>query len=193
MLPDLRFVLGAALAAAMLVVVSAATLMAIRLKPQTPAIPVQSTRALGFDERADWNQFQDPETARRFGALAADAADAVAKRSLDQPLELTRPVAPPDAAPERAPQHSAEMTVIVRQELPIQPMPESPVQVALATAGAETPAEPGPQRAATLIAPHEIASQVEAPPARSATASAAPHEERQRSCLRLPRSCRRLK
>jgi hypothetical protein len=97
MLPGLRFVIGAVLATAMLAVVSVGLFKTVKLEPQT-------SRSLGFHERADWNQFYDPEALRRFEELAgkSDAAGLVAKPSADELREVTQPVVPASGTPPAA-------------------------------------------------------------------------------------------
>jgi hypothetical protein len=92
MLPDFRFVIGATLATAVLGVAAFGLATAVRLSHQTKIGPLESSRSLAFDERADWNQFSDPELMRRFEDLArqVDAAGAtpevdVAAANMPQP------------------------------------------------------------------------------------------------------------
>src|SRR5713226_4929254 len=93
MMPDFRFVIGAVLATAVLGVTSFGLLAAVRLTHHAKVGPLQSSRSLVFDDRADWNQFYDPESARRFEELArkADAPDAAVQRAADRPADVTAP------------------------------------------------------------------------------------------------------
>lgn len=92
MLPDVRFVIGATLATAVLGVAAFGLATAVRLSHQAKIGPLESSRSLAFDERADWNQFSDPELMRRFEDMArqVDAASAtpevdVAAANMPQP------------------------------------------------------------------------------------------------------------
>jgi hypothetical protein len=76
MLPDFRFLIGAVLATGMLSVAGVGLTTAVRLSHEARVGPSQASRSLAFDERADWNQFSDPELARRFAHLAHQPDDA---------------------------------------------------------------------------------------------------------------------
>jgi len=80
MLPDFRFVIGAVLATAFLGVTCIGLFATVRLAHQAKIGPLEASRALAFGDGADWNQFADPDSVRRFEELArkADAADAAA-------------------------------------------------------------------------------------------------------------------
>jgi len=83
MLPYVRFVLGAVLALAVLGAASLGLFASLRLAQQAKVGPLESSRNTPFDDRADWNQFNDPEAARRFEELTRKAAlsDAAAERA----------------------------------------------------------------------------------------------------------------
>ena len=89
MLPDFRFVIGAVLAAAVLAVTALGLLTAARVTHQTKSGPLETSRNLVFDDRSDWNQFYDPDSARRFGELArkADAPEASTQPAADVPAQ----------------------------------------------------------------------------------------------------------
>jgi hypothetical protein len=70
MLPDFRFVIGAILAIAVLGIAAFGLTTAVRLSHEAKVGPLEPMRSVAFDERADWNQFSDPELARRFDVLA---------------------------------------------------------------------------------------------------------------------------
>jgi hypothetical protein len=70
MLSGFRFFVGAILATAMLGVSSLGLYTAVMLRHQAKAGPISSSRNLLFDDRGDWNQFHDPDGARRFEELA---------------------------------------------------------------------------------------------------------------------------
>jgi hypothetical protein len=76
MLPDFRFLIGALLATGMLGVAGFGLATAVRLSHEARVGPSEATRSLAFDDRADWNQFSDPEPARRFAHLARQPDDA---------------------------------------------------------------------------------------------------------------------
>ena len=69
MLPNFRFVIGAVLATALLAVTALGLFASVRTSHQTNAGPLESSRNLVFDDRTVWNQFNDPEAARRFMEL----------------------------------------------------------------------------------------------------------------------------
>ena len=76
MLPDFRFLIGAFLATGMLGVAGFGLATAVRLSHEARVGPSEASRSLAFDDRADWNQFSDPELARRFEHLARQPDDA---------------------------------------------------------------------------------------------------------------------
>src|SRR5262247_3564599 len=106
MLPNFRFVIGAVLATMVLAVAALGLFTATRLTHQAKVGPLETARNLAFDDRSDWNQFYDPENARRFEELAR-RSDTSAQQSANAPAEAAPPagaaaaiVAPPsDAAP----------------------------------------------------------------------------------------------
>jgi hypothetical protein len=110
MLSGFRFVIGAILATAMLGVSSLGVYTTVKLKHQAKAGPIESSRTLVFDDRADWNQFYDPDSARRFeelvvvtNATAASAPASIEPRSGEPPAAqaVTKdasPAAQPNAA-----------------------------------------------------------------------------------------------
>jgi len=106
MLPYFRFVLGAILALGVLGAASLGLFASLRLAQQAKVGPLESSRGTPFDDRADWNQFNDPEGARRFEELTRKAAlsDAAAERAAqdraaqDDDSAAAAP-APSDAAP----------------------------------------------------------------------------------------------
>ena len=89
MLPDFRFVIGAVLAAAVLGVTALGLLTAARVTHQTKLGPFETSRNLVFDDSSDWNQFYDPDSARRFGELArkADATEASTQPAAEVPAQ----------------------------------------------------------------------------------------------------------
>ena len=96
MLSSLRFIIGAILAGATLYVSALGLLTTARLKHMAKAGPIEVSRHLLFDDRADWNQFYVPDSARRFEKLAR-------RPEASEPAEtsaLAAPGAPGQAAPE---------------------------------------------------------------------------------------------
>jgi hypothetical protein len=154
MLPGLRFVIGAVFATAMLAVVSVGLFKTVKLEPQSKTGPLQTSRSLGFHERADWNQFYDPEALRRFEELAgkSDAADLAAKRSAEEqapavaeaPAEAapgeTGAAAQPAAIAEREPQAADQVTSAepLASESGV-PAAEMPSRTSPGEAASETP------------------------------------------------------
>src|SRR5829696_86604 len=123
MLPDFRFVIGATLATAMLGIAIFGLSTAVRLSHEAKVGPPETLRISAFDKRADWNQFSDPELARRFDALARQAEagaatpvpEAVAAAEVPQPalavpaLEAPAPNELPASIP---PNSEANLTAI---------------------------------------------------------------------------------
>ena len=97
MLPNLRFVIGAILATAFLGAASVGLFATVRPPHQAKVGPLEASRTEAFGDRADWNQFADPDAARRFGSLTR-MAEAIEIMPQPAPAEPT-PAAPPAAAP----------------------------------------------------------------------------------------------
>src|SRR5262245_49782631 len=108
---DFRFVLGALLAVVVLGVTSFGLLAASRLSHQAKIGPIETARS-GFDDRAEWNQFNDADSARRFDELArkADAALTAAERAVARPAKATEPVAPSDAPEQRTAEQPLDLS-----------------------------------------------------------------------------------
>ena len=98
MLPDFRFVLGAILALTMLAVGGLGLVTSVRLVREAHMAPLDESRSLAFAGHAEWNQFYDPDAARRFEALAGKTEAPVAEARLEPPAETPAP-APPETAP----------------------------------------------------------------------------------------------
>jgi hypothetical protein len=96
MLPDFRFVLGAILALTMLAVGGLGLVTSVQLVREAHMAPLEEPRSLAFAGRAQWNQFYDPDAARRFEALAGKPEAPVAEARLEPPAET---FAPPQPAP----------------------------------------------------------------------------------------------
>ncbi len=79
-MPDFRFVIGAALATALLAVTAFGFAVSLRLTQQARVGPLEASRSMAYAAPADWNQFHDPAGTRRFdqldieGTLAIDRA-----------------------------------------------------------------------------------------------------------------------
>jgi hypothetical protein len=124
MLSSLRFIIGAILAGATLYVSALGLLATARLKHMAKSGPIEVSRHLLFDDRVDWNQFYDPDSAQRFEKLArrpeasepAETSDLAAPRipelaapeasiepatrelSEERPADQSAPTSPPPAA-----------------------------------------------------------------------------------------------
>ena len=66
MLPDLRFVVGAGLALALLVVTAFGVAATLRFAHRAKVGPLEASRSLAY---AGWNQFQNPSATRRFDKI----------------------------------------------------------------------------------------------------------------------------
>jgi hypothetical protein len=163
MLPYVRFVLGAALALSVLGAATLGLFASVRIAQQAKVGPLESSRSTPFDDRADWNQFNDPEATRRFEELTRKAAlaDAAAERAQngvarghdsaaltsapsgaasppavsEPPADISPPAPPRDAgdAPDTAPTPRATMA---------QPGEASPAEQSPAQPAADQPDAP---------------------------------------------------
>lgn len=142
MLPDFRFVIGATLAAAVLGIAAFGLATTVRLSHLAKIGPMEVARSLAFDERANWNQFSDPELTRRFEDLArqADATgsmpEADAAGSGAPPPTVASPS--PEAAERNEPSAAAEPADAAPvQEQTARAEPESASTSRASTAAAE--------------------------------------------------------
>jgi hypothetical protein len=87
MFPDFRFVLGAILAITLLAVAGLGLVTSVQLMREARMAPLEDPRRLAFAGRADWNQFYDPESGRRFEELAGKAEGPVARARLEPSAE----------------------------------------------------------------------------------------------------------
>jgi hypothetical protein len=101
MLPDFRFVLGAIVAIALLGVAGLGVVTSVRLVREAHMGPLDDSRSLAFAGHSEWNQFYDPEAARRFAGLTGKS---------ESPVAEARPQAPDD---ESAPPASEERTASI--------------------------------------------------------------------------------
>jgi hypothetical protein len=100
MLPDFRFVLGAILAIALLAVAALGLVTSVKLAQEARMNPIEDALSLAFAGHAQWNQFYDPDGARRFEGLGGKAPATEAR--LEAPAAISE-IAPPVAAPVLAP------------------------------------------------------------------------------------------
>ena len=167
MLPDFRFVLGAILAITLLAVAGLGLVASVRLVQEARINPIEDARSLAFAGHAQWNQFYDPEGARRFEDLAGKAP--ATETRLETPAdtaEMAPPVAAPApaAAPHEAPQEQTA-SLPARQPDPItgavdarniaddkppasDPPPADPAQLPETVAAVSVAAPPAPAVAA---------------------------------------------
>jgi hypothetical protein len=96
MLPDFRFVLGAILAIAVLAVTGVGLVTSVRLVQEARLGPLGGGRSLAYAEHSEWNQFYDPDSARRFEGPAGKTEAPVAEA---RPETAIAPTAPPVVAP----------------------------------------------------------------------------------------------
>lgn len=173
MLPDFRFLIGAVLATGMLSVAGFGLVTAVRLSHEARVGPSDSSQSLAFNDRADWNQFSDPELARRFELLGhqAEEIDAVLVPDTtpvpDAPTEASAPQPVVAPIPEDS-QHgeqgagvpAATAVVVVEQKTSD---PEQNVALAdelLTPAVTPTPSEPVVPAAAEIPDPSAVADTV---------------------------------
>jgi hypothetical protein len=160
MLPNFRFVIGAVLATALLAVTALGLFASVHATHQMNVGPLEASRNLVFDDRTVWNQFNDPEAARRFMELMRRLApaDEPAETAADQaapptpPAVATAPEAPVPAAPEIEPGHHDHAS---DDAAPAEPAPATqPDPVASATAAERPRSEaPAPATPAESSAP----------------------------------------
>ena len=93
MLPDLRFVFGALMVIAITGMIGVGLFVSARLFQQAKVGPLESSRNLAFTDSAEWNQFYEPGSVRRFVGLARQGE---AREIADLPPEH-RPQAPSPA------------------------------------------------------------------------------------------------
>jgi len=115
MLPDFRFALGAILAFAMLAAGGLGLVTSVQLVREAHMAPLEESRSLAFAGRPEWNQFYDPEAARRFEGLAGKPEAPVAEARLEPPAETStlapaEPTPPMMAPPAIAPADPVERT-----------------------------------------------------------------------------------
>ena len=89
MLPDFRFVLGAILAISMLAVAGLGLVTSVRLLHEAQMNPREDQRSLAFAGHAEWNQFYDPDAARRFEGLGKMTETPLAETRIETPAETS--------------------------------------------------------------------------------------------------------
>ncbi len=172
MLPDFRFVLGAILAITLLAVAGLGLVTSVRLVQEARINPIEDARSLAFAGHAQWNQFYDPEGARRFEDLAGKAPPTETRletpaetAEMPPPVAAPAPAAVPQGAPREAPQQETTN--------PPAGQPDPVVGDAGNTADDKPPAsDPRPAEPPQLPEPATAASV--APPPAAAAAAAAP-------------------
>jgi hypothetical protein len=174
MLPDFRFVLGAILAIALLAVAGLGLVTSVKLAQEARMNPIEDARSLAFAGHAQWNQFYDPDGARRFEGLGGKAPATEAR--LEAPAEISEiaaPVAAPVLAPAVIPQEqtasipphqpdpdigAVDTPTIADDKPPASDPPQLPE-----TAAAVTMAVP-PTEVVGALAPEALAPEALAPP-----------------------------
>jgi hypothetical protein len=170
MLPDFRFVLGAILAISMLAVAGLGLVTSVRLLHEAQMNPREDQHSLAFAGHAEWNQFYDPDGARRFEGLGGKTEGPLAQARLETPAE-TSAIAPAEIAPESREERTASI-------------PPNRVDPDIAPVPAEdrTPEADPPQSAetaaVTIAAPAEPAVGTPAPDVPGTNGSGAPPAER---------------
>jgi hypothetical protein len=174
MLPDFRFALGAFLAIALLAVAGLGLVTSVRLMHEARIGPLEDSHGLAYAGHAEWNQFYDPDAARRFEGL----------KKIEGPLAETRFETPdetsglaPVSAPVIAPPNPVEQTASIAPDRPepdmvplIEPLTGSKTPESDPPPLVETPAAP------TIAAPP--AAGVVAPDVPGQTETGAPPTER---------------
>jgi hypothetical protein len=173
MVPDFRFVLGAILAIALLAVAGLGLVTSVRLVQEAHINPIEDARSLAFAGHAQWNQFYDPDGARRFEDLAGKAPATEAR--LETPAdtaEMAPPVAAPAAVPEAVPPETPpEQTASLPAS---QPDPVIGAADVPNIADGKPPASDSPLTDSPQLPETATAVSIAAPPAPAARASAAP-------------------
>jgi hypothetical protein len=180
MLPDFRFVLGAILAIALLAVAGLGLVTSVQLVHEARLVPLEDSRTLAFAGHAEWNQFYDPDGARRFEGLAGKTEGPA---QLETPAE-TPVIAPtialliapsdPEARTAGIPPSGLEADLahedITQDKTPQTappPMAETPAAVTVAAAPAEAAGAPAPDAPGTTASGTPPAERLASAPATS--------------------------
>jgi hypothetical protein len=175
MLPDFRFVLGAILAISMLAVAGLGLVTSVRLLHEAQMSPREDQRTLAFAGHAEWNQFYDPDGARRFEGLAGKTEGPLAQARLETPAEPSA-IAPPVIAPVSPEERTASIPPS-RVDSDIAPNPAED-RTPEADPPHADPAQSAEIAAATIAAPAEPAVGPPAPEVPGTNGSGAPPAER---------------
>jgi hypothetical protein len=196
MLPDFRFALGALLAIGLIAVAGLGLVTSVRLAREARIGPLGDSRSLAYAGHAEWNQFYDPDGARRFEGLAGKTEAPVAETPRATPAEA--PAAAPAEPAERTasipsdwreptdrldPEIAPAIVPIIAEEAPETdpPRTDPPLETAPAVIAAEPPSASAPS------APAPSASAPDEPPAeRVASAPATLSEQARAEVTRAP-------
>lgn len=101
MLPDLRFVFGSLMVIAVSGMIGVGLFVSARLFDQVKMGPVESRRNLAFTDSAEWNQFHDPGSVRRYVGLArqGETREIADLPPEHRPLETVAPALAVDLTP----------------------------------------------------------------------------------------------
>lgn len=104
MLPDLRFVLGGAVAISLLGMTGLGLFATVRLAHQAKIGPLEASRSLAFADQSEWNPFYDPDSARLFEDMAhkPELAEPAAQAAPPEPAAIVQPLAPASPVKEAA-------------------------------------------------------------------------------------------
>src|ERR1700693_3190668 len=146
MLPDFRFVLGGFLAIAVLGVAGLGLVTSVQLVREAHMAPLEDTRSLAFSGHTEWNQFYDPDAARRFDGSGGKAENPGAAARPQTPEATSRAIAHAET-PERTasiPAYRVEPDVAHEQTAATVPPPvaETPTAIAIAAPLAEAAGVP---------------------------------------------------
>ena len=94
----MRFVIGAAVVTALLGMTGLELFVSTRLSQPAKKGPLETARSLAFTDHAEWNQFYDADSVRRFVVLgpraeAAVVPDDAAERRSEEPATAVRAIA----------------------------------------------------------------------------------------------------
>jgi hypothetical protein len=199
MLPDFRFALGAFLAIMLLAVAGLGLVTSARLMHEARIGPLEDSHGLAYAGHAEWNQFYDPDAARRFEGLKKTEGP-LAEARIETPAETPglAPVSVPVSAP-IAPSNPEEPTASIAPNRPepdvvplIDPLtsfktPETDPPPMVETPAAATIAAPPAAGAPTPDVPGQTGSGA-APEERVASAPAASPGADQREGTQAPTS-----
>ncbi|MFL6798849.1 MAG: hypothetical protein ACJ8F3_15715 [Xanthobacteraceae bacterium] len=134
MLIDLRFVVGAVLALALLGFAAFNVVSAVKIAHYTSAGPLETARSVPFGDRADWNQFHDAEAGQLF--------EQTARKQEVAGTGPARVEAPPEPPPPTKAVDLDELAAPTMQPPVVRPA--EPASLAVAPAAAQAP-PPGSQ------------------------------------------------